>query len=103
MSLPLIRLAIGRTNGTAHYGVLLDATQPLAVTMSDCDRRCWLVVLGAILPDQSMCGVLIRDSSLYTVQRRPAAPLPHMASHRSSVAPPRVLSLFYRLTRGVRS
>lgn len=31
MSLPLIRLAIGRTNGTVHYGVLLDATQPLTV------------------------------------------------------------------------
>ncbi|MFE9407379.1 hypothetical protein ACFYN0_01040 [Streptomyces sp. NPDC006704] len=27
MSLPLIRLAIGRTNGTAHYGVLLTATE----------------------------------------------------------------------------
>ncbi|MGW2858301.1 hypothetical protein [Streptomyces sp. NPDC001205] len=31
MSLPLIRLAIGRTNGTAHYGVLLKGAQPLTV------------------------------------------------------------------------
>ncbi|MFE0137890.1 hypothetical protein ACFWY6_40970 [Streptomyces sp. NPDC059037] len=31
MSLPLIRLAIGRTNGTAHYGVLLNGAQPLTV------------------------------------------------------------------------
>ncbi|WP_281364880.1 hypothetical protein [Streptomyces typhae] len=31
MSLPLIRLAIGRTNGIAHYGVLLDATGPMTV------------------------------------------------------------------------
>ncbi|MEU4347084.1 hypothetical protein [Streptomyces sp. NPDC023838] len=29
MSLPLIRLAIGRTNGTAHLGVLLNGAQPL--------------------------------------------------------------------------
>ncbi|MFH9071406.1 hypothetical protein [Streptomyces alboflavus] len=31
MSLPLIRLAIGRTNGTAHYGALLNGAQPLTV------------------------------------------------------------------------
>ncbi|AJC55022.1 hypothetical protein [Streptomyces sp. 769] len=31
MPLPLIRLAIGRTNGTAHYGTLLGATEPLTV------------------------------------------------------------------------
>ncbi|MEV5979604.1 hypothetical protein [Streptomyces sp. NPDC052114] len=31
MSLSLIRLAIGRTNGTAHYGVLLHGAQPLTV------------------------------------------------------------------------
>ncbi|MGP9017597.1 hypothetical protein ACT1U9_04200 [Streptomyces sp. BR1] len=30
MSLSLIRLAIGRTSGTVHYGVLLDGAQPLA-------------------------------------------------------------------------
>ncbi|MFK8905931.1 hypothetical protein [Streptomyces sp. YS-3] len=30
MSLPLIRLAIGRTTGTAHFGVLFDGAQPLA-------------------------------------------------------------------------
>ncbi|WP_405735001.1 hypothetical protein OG607_41665 [Streptomyces sp. NBC_01537] len=29
MSLPLIRLAIGRTNGTAHHGVLLNGTGPV--------------------------------------------------------------------------
>ncbi|WAL93858.1 hypothetical protein [Streptomyces sp. Je 1-369] len=31
MSLPLIRLAIGRTNGTAPYGVLVIGAQPLTV------------------------------------------------------------------------
>ncbi|GGU55545.1 hypothetical protein GCM10010211_20380 [Streptomyces albospinus] len=29
MPLPMVRLAIGRTNGTAHYGVLLNGAQPL--------------------------------------------------------------------------
>ncbi|MFE0055351.1 hypothetical protein [Streptomyces sp. NPDC059003] len=67
MSLPLIRLAIGRTNGTAHYGVLLDATVPLTVCATHspdlqpigentahtlCQRctRAWLILTTAPQP-----------------------------------------------------
>ncbi|MEU2874131.1 hypothetical protein ABZ769_33875 [Streptomyces olivoreticuli] len=67
MSLPLIRLAIGPTNGTAHYGVLLNGTEPVTACATHSPD------LRAIAPNTShqMCHSCTRAWLIFSTSPHP--------------------------------